>query len=285
MRVLVLSDPHGAKWKVRKLITESKPDLIIVPGDIPSSLDFPILLISLMKRGMRGEYTKQAYYRYVERITFRQIRTAKRILEALGEFPEIPVLLIHGNTETEETRNWLRLYCHRYNNFHWIADDAIEIDDYVFVGFGWVEYEKQYSKYTSPGEIDTQHARLILENTIKMASYNYSRKKKHILVSHNPPFGYVDHLPHKNIHAGSKLVREFLLNGTFKGVISGHLHEAKGVHFSDEFFALNAGAVINSVACLLDIDEQKVTWYNNLVSPISLSRMIYKFRNDVNYSK
>ena len=281
----MLSDPHGGKWRVRKLIRESKPDLIIVPGDIPSSLDFPILLISLMKRGMRGEYTKQAYYRFVERITFRQIRTAKRILEPLGEFPEIPVLLIHGNTETEEVRNWLRLYCHRFSNFHWIADDAIEIDDYVFVGFGWVEYAKRYSKYTSPGEIDTKNARLILENTIKMTSYNYSRKKKYILVSHNPPHGYVDYLPHKNIHAGSKLVREYLINGTFSGVISGHLHESKGVHFSDKFFALNAGAVINGVACLMDMEEQKVTWYKNLVSPISLSRLIYRFRNDVNYSK
>ena len=285
MRVLVLSDPHGAKWRVKKLIRDTKPDLIIVPGDIPSSLDFPILLISLMKRGMRGEYTKQAYFRYIERITFRQIRTAKRILEPLAEFPNIPVLLIHGNTETEEVRNWLRLYCHRFNNLHWIADDAIEIDDYVFIGFGWVDYEKQYSKYTSPGEIDTRRARLILENSIKLASYNYSRNKKYILVSHAPPYGYVDHLPHKNLHAGSKLVRDHLISGTFKGVISGHLHEARGLHIDDDFFALNAGAVINNVACLYDLNTQKVTWYRNLVSPISLSGMIYKFRNDVNYNR
>jgi hypothetical protein len=285
MRILVLSDPHGGKWRVRKLIRDTKPDLIIVPGDIPNSLDFPILMISLMKRGMRGEYTKQAYYRFIERITFRQIRTAKRILEPLSEFPEIPVLLIHGNTETEEVRNWLRLYCHRFENFNWIADDSIEIDDYVFMGFGWVEYEKKYSKYTSPGETDTQRARLLLENSIKMASYNYSRNKEYILVSHNPPYGFVDYIAHKKIHAGSKLVREHLLNGTFKGVISGHLHEARSVHFSDKFFALNAGAVINDVACLLDLEKKNVTWYRNLVSPISLSKIIYRFRNDVNYHK
>ncbi|MHA2031421.1 MAG: metallophosphoesterase, partial [Candidatus Kariarchaeaceae archaeon] len=61
MKILVLADVHGGKWRVDDLIPRTSPDVIVVPGDLPSSIDIPVLIYSLAKGRNRHYYTKQVY--------------------------------------------------------------------------------------------------------------------------------------------------------------------------------------------------------------------------------
>ncbi|OLS23371.1 MAG: hypothetical protein HeimC2_26820, partial [Candidatus Heimdallarchaeota archaeon LC_2] len=121
MKLLVLSDTHGGRWYAKDLLKLVEPDLIVIPGDLPGSIDFPVLVLSYLSKGRRRTYVKNSYFRFQERLTYRQIRTAKRLLIDLVD-SGIPTLLIHGNTETPETRTWMKLFCDRYKNIHWISD-------------------------------------------------------------------------------------------------------------------------------------------------------------------
>lgn len=281
MKLLVLADVHGARWKAGDMIQEVAPDLIIVPGDLPSSFDIPVFAISMIRGGNRRSYIKNAYQRFLDRLTYRQIRTAKRLLLSIEKF-HIPVLIIHGNTETRETREWLRLFCHRYPNFYWLADSSLMVGGYQFIGHGWVSYDQKYNRIPSPGEITEKEAKSILLNTIG----NSRRKvKKNILISHAPPFGTpLDYVPQKRDHAGSKSVREIMDSGIIKGVISGHIHESRGVYRNPKnWWAINAGSVIDDVACLIDLKASKVTWYNHVVNSVGISPIIYRNRTKYKY--
>ncbi|MHA2276523.1 MAG: metallophosphoesterase family protein, partial [Candidatus Kariarchaeaceae archaeon] len=247
-----------------------------------SSIDIPVLIYSLAKGRNRHYYTKQVYERFAERLTYRQIRTGKRLMLSLVKF-NIPVLLTHGNTETRETREWLRLFCYRYPNFHWISDRSIMIDDTQFIGHGWVAVRDSYDRYRSPGEISQRESKSILLNTIGNSRRGVYRN---ILISHSPPFlTPLDYLSHKKIHAGSLPVREILDSGIVEGVICGHLHEAKGVHRSRNWWGINAGSVIEDEACTVDLETMQVIWYKKVVNRFGISPLIYSNRNQYEYDK
>jgi Icc-related predicted phosphoesterase len=283
VKILVLADAHGARWKVHDLIKNTAPDIIVIPGDLPSSIDFPVLILSFVRGGRRGEYIKQIYQRYSERLTFRQIRTAKRLLLSLEKY-DIPVLLIHGNTETKETRDWLRLFCFRYSNFHWLSDRSFSIDDTQFIGHGWVAIDFDHARELSAGEIPERSAKSIILNTIGNSRRNVDRS---VLIAHAPPFGTpLDYLPHKRIHAGSRVVRDILDSGLAQSVISGHLHESRGTYQSKKnWWGINAGAIIDNVACTLDLNKKKVIWYTNVVNQFGISPLVYRNRNKYQYDK
>lgn len=284
LKLLVLSDPHGAKWRALDLVNRTKPDLVIIPGDIPSSIDYPVLFYSFLTGGGRRGYVRQVYQRFLNRLTFRQIRTAKRILTQLTE-TDVPVLLLHGNTETPETRGWLHLYCHRSPNFHWLPESTFVHEGIQFVGHGWVDLDPAFDRIATPGEVESERAKRALNRML------LKMKKKHIdqniLIAHAPPFGTdIDFLPHKGYNAGSKVVKDAMGSGKFSIVISGHLHESWGLHYSNEgWWGINAGAVIEDRACLVDTEKEDVTWIKNVVTKLDLSYMLYKNRVRVKFDK
>lgn len=267
------------------MVNRTNPDLIIVPGDIPTSIDFPILLYSYIKGRSRREYIKQIYQRFDRRLSYRQIRTSKRILVELAHIG-IPVLLIHGNTETNQTITWLELFTHRYPNLHWIANNAKQIGDKLFIGHGYIGVPSYYSRERSPGEIDMDEDYRKLRFTIHKAKVEYPEAEEFILVSHAPPYNTkIDYLPHKKYHAGSLNVKRVLDEGEINVVISGHLHEAHGVHRNKNWWALNAGSVVEDLACTVNLDSGEVWWYRNLVNKITLEGLLYGSRNSLNYDR
>ena len=60
LKLLILSDAHGARWKVNQLIELVKPDIIVIPGDLPSWVDFPVLALSYLN-GRRRTYVNNIY--------------------------------------------------------------------------------------------------------------------------------------------------------------------------------------------------------------------------------
>lgn len=281
MKLLVLADAHGGRWHAKSLIDLVEPDLIVIPGDLPGSIDFPVLVLSYIK-GRRREYVKNSYNRFHERLTFRQIRTAKRLLDDIVD-TNIPILLIHGNTETRETRTWMKLYCDRYRHLHWISDKSIIIDDMQFLGHGWVGVSANYERMRTSGEINENESEKILKNQINKLNYDVDQT---VLISHAPPFGTsLDYLPHKKLHAGSKPIRKAMNSRKINVNISGHLHEAQGLYIAKKWWGINAGAIIEDTACTVDLQTKEVFWYKNVVNKIGLSPFIYSRRTKVKYDK
>ncbi|MDH5402578.1 MAG: metallophosphoesterase [Candidatus Heimdallarchaeota archaeon] len=283
IKLLVLSDVHGAKWKLDDLIFQTNPDVIVIPGDLPSSIDFPVLVMTYGRGGNRTNYVRNIYRRFIERLTYKQIRTSKRLLTQIASY-NIPVMLIHGNTETQETRDWLSLFSHRYPNIFWISDTSAIIDNTQFIGHGWVAVPNEYNRELTPGEISEDIARLILLDTIGRSDHHADRT---ILISHAPPLNTsIDYLPHKRIHVGSKPVREMLDSKLADIVISGHLHEARGIHHSKKgWWGINAGAVVEDVACTIDLEDNSVVWYKNVINKIGIPYLLYSRRVKYGYDQ
>ncbi|MCY3413627.1 MAG: metallophosphoesterase [Candidatus Heimdallarchaeota archaeon] len=282
MKALILGDLHGHHHRLRELVVHTNPDVIILTGDIPSSIDLPVLILSYIK-GRRDEYIKQIYERFEERLTYRQIRTAKRILLQLAEF-NIPVVMIHGNTETPRTIRWLELFCHRYPNLHWIADDAVMINKVVFVGHGFSSNVEGYNRKLTPGELNFAEDFRKLSFTIHKAKVEYPEYEDIILITHSPPYNTsIDYLAHKKSHAGSMSVRGVLDDGEVEKAICGHLHEAFGAEYDTNWWAVNAGAVVENIACTVELNSGSVVWYTNFINRITLNNLIYAGRNAIKY--
>ncbi len=278
----MLSDTHGGRWYVKDLLKLVEPDLIVIPGDLPGSIDFPVLILSYLSKGRRRTYVKNSYFRFQERLTYRQIRTAKRLLIDLVD-SGIPTLLIHGNTETPETRTWMKLFCDRYRDIHWISDTSIVIDDMQFMGHGWVGVDENYKRMKTPGEIYEKESAKILRAQIQNLAFDVDQT---VLVSHAPPYGTsLDYLPHKKIHAGSKSIRKAMNSRKLNVNISGHLHESQGLFIGKSWWGVNAGAVIEDTACTVDLNSKEVYWYKNIINKLGLSHFIYRRRNQIKYDK
>lgn len=266
------------------MVILTNPDIIILPGDIPTSLDLPVLIYSYIK-GRREEYVKQLYQRFAERLAYKQIKSVKKILLKLVKFKK-PILLIHGNTELEVTRNWMELFAHRFPNLHWISDKSIKINNKVFVGHGFIGVPHEYQRGKSPGEIDTDEDFRKLNFAVNRAKIEHPDVEDVILISHAPPYNTkIDYLPHKKYHAGSINVRMLLDKGEISKIICGHLHESYGIQKTEKWWILNAGSVIEDVTCTVDLDTGHVLWYKGISNRITFSSLLYRRRNSLKYDK
>ncbi|MHA2502478.1 MAG: metallophosphoesterase family protein [Candidatus Kariarchaeaceae archaeon] len=280
MRLLVISDIHGAVIKYDELVQQSSPDVILLPGDIPSSIDFPSLIISLLHRGRRNAYIRNFYERFANRAILKQIRSTKLILTQLLKY-NLPIVLIHGNTETPQTRAWLRLFAMRNSNLHYIADGFAKIQDVLFLGHGWVPRDPLNVRTMTPGELDEEYLKTILLDMYGRAHQTVDKK---ILVTHSPPYGtQIDYLAHRKYHAGSKPLRVLLDSQNIDGLISGHLHEAWGIYRNNRWWAVNAGAAVEDRACLIDLETMKLQWYTQIIKRRNLESMIYQRRRQAGY--
>jgi len=193
----------------------------------------------------------------------------------------IPILAIHGNTETKQSRTWIELFALRNPNLHYIADSYAVIGSYRFVGFGWTPIHQEEAVLHSPGEIRLDIEKDILLDTISKLPRGHTQD---ILISHTPPYDCdLDYLPHKKIHTGSQMVRNLLDTGYFEGVISGHLHEAYGAIRTENWWGVNAGAVVEDRACVIDLETKEVAWISQLIQAPNLESILYQKRISANY--
>lgn len=75
-----------------------------------------------------------------------------------------------------------------------------------------------------------------------------------VLVVHCPPLGHNDLVPSINRHAGSQAIRKLVDEFRPRVVLSGHIHEARGVHEQEGTMFMNPGPAKDSYAGILEID-------------------------------
>lgn len=177
MKILAFVDLHGSKKMLKKLGATARKDnvdYIVCAGDITI---FGDSLQELLKE-----------------------------LDKTG----IPVVMIHGNHETEDL---MKKACAKTKNIRFLHKNTLETDGYVFMcygGGGFSATDKEFDRWS------------------KEAMSRIGEDKKIILVTHAPPYGTKLDLI-LDQPAGSKSIRKFIKLVQPKLAISGHLHENFGM--------------------------------------------------------
>ncbi len=231
MKILVLGDPHGKLPKnLDSLIERNKVELIICTGDWAFTPKKPWLEKS-------WKNVKTSFVR----------KTAREVIKKIISF-KIPVLTLKGNMfmSSKGKKFADRLVKNKINLIQ-KYNGKTKIDGQGFVFFD-VIYEKHNLRKKN-------------EITIKMMKKNKIREKKlkkllkenpdSILITHNPPYGYVDKT-YEGKHVGSKIILNAIKKYQPKMVLCGHIHEAKGKAKIGKTIVYNLGW--HGDYLLLDID-------------------------------
>ena len=171
MQILAFSDIHGNSKALDSVLKKSKDvDLLVCCGDL-----------TIFEHGITG------------------------MMNALNKLNK-PVLLIHGNHETDDVVGGL---CKKYRNLVFIHKKQFCIEDVCFIGFGGGGFSLRDEE---------------LEKFMKRLK---PKKDKIILATHAPPYGTrLDSMFRE--HRGCKTVADFIKR--FKPIyaFSGHFHENEG---------------------------------------------------------
>lgn len=176
MKILAFVDIHGSLKALNTIVKKTKkenPDLLVCAGDL-----------SVFENGI---------YYFVHRLS----RLKK------------PVLLIHGNHETEET---IKQSCSLFENTEFIHKKIFRIGSYAFIGYGGGGFSREDKEF---------------EKTAKKLIKKTKKDDKVILVTHAPP--YKTRLDKINgNYAGNKSIRHFIETNNILLAVSGHLHDNAG---------------------------------------------------------
>ncbi len=282
MKFLVLSDLHGLVPRISKIVQQEQPDAILLAGDIPQTIDYPVLFYNyIIKRSKRDSYINDIQGRFEERLARLQIYSGNKILKQILKFG-LPTIAIHGNIETPQFRDWMDVFSERHETFFWISDRSIMIDDVQILGCGWVASENGRAK--SFGEV---HPIQVYRRLNHLGKQIREDARLRILLSHSPPYmTTLDFIPHKRLHAGSKPIRNFLATDKVDAIICGHIHESPNAYRSHEgWWGVNAGALVEDMACIVDTEKKLIKWYNKVSNTLSPTSILYRFRWKLNYDK
>ncbi|MBW3011670.1 metallophosphoesterase [Candidatus Woesearchaeota archaeon] len=178
MKIFAFTDLHGDLEALRKIhnkIEKEKPELILCAGDLSIFEDHFSLLVSE--------------------------------LDSFG----LPVLLIHGNHESESlVRNAARMF----SNIKDLHKKTYKKSDTLFLGYGGGGFS------------------LVDEGFVKISKKFKDEIRKHkpkkiVLMTHAPPYNTKVDQIHGNC-AGNKSIRDFIEKVKPDIVICGHLHENEG---------------------------------------------------------
>jgi len=116
----------------------------------------------------------------------------------------------------------LKKYKEKYPNLKYKRLGKFEIKGMNFIVFDMI-YEEHSHQMLSKYFTDAKKNKKRIERLNKLLRKN----KKAILLSHAPPYGYLDKI-HSGKHVGSKFLLDAIKKNSPKLVLCGHIHEAKG---------------------------------------------------------
>ncbi|MDD5735366.1 MAG: uncharacterized protein PWQ88_145 [Candidatus Methanomethylophilaceae archaeon] len=103
--------------------------------------------------------------------------------------------------------------------------------------------------FDTPFELEEEEIREILDPIANGAM---------VLMLHTPPYGMNDMIP-SGINVGSHSIKEIVERHHPLLVLSGHIHEARGIMEKDGIIFLNPGPARDGYAAILDIDEDDIS--------------------------
>jgi len=203
MKILGLGDPHGRlPPNLKFIIHKNRPDIIICTGDFGE-----------VKRNPDGTGNVNS-------------RNLPKIIKELSSYG-LPVLVLKGNMYlSRKTKKIFTDEINKYKNIHYKDTGKLNIRSEIFLFFDMI-----YEEYLLPGIIPKNKTirkkmRLNLRRGKKLYKM-LGENKNSILITHNPPYGYLDKIQ-SGKHVGSKIILNAIKKYQPKLVLCGHIHEAKG---------------------------------------------------------
>jgi Icc-related predicted phosphoesterase len=237
MKILAIGDPHGKLPKnLDKIIKKNKPDLIICTGDWGFT----------PKKAWIEESWKNLPKNYAA-------TTAKKILRKLDSY-NLFILSLKGNMfiskkgihlilpQIKKMKNFIQKYTGKY-----------KIQDYNFIFFDII-YEQSTLRAHNKNTI-TKNKMKSNESRKNRLNKLLKKNKNSILISHNPPYGYVDKA-YNGKHVGSMILLNAIKKHQPKYVFCGHIHEARGKAKIGKTIVYNLG--FNGDYLVLDTDKNKI---------------------------
>jgi Icc-related predicted phosphoesterase len=206
MKILAIGDPHGKLPKnLDKIIKKNQIDIIIVVGEIPP-VPFEIYYPKNMRKKYDPSYSNKIYNNFVKK---------------LSSF-NLPVIILKGNAYPTYGRKFVEKLFKKYKNVYSSKLGRLEIDNSTFIifdmiwepwAYSWVP--KSFLKMVTKGD------------KFRIKKLNELLNKNSILVSHCPPYGYLDKIE-TGEHVGSKILLSAIKKYKPRLVLCGHIHESKG---------------------------------------------------------
>ncbi len=167
--------------------------------------------------------------------------TSKTAEEVLKPFLglKIPVVAVHGNCDGRDVPEYLEtlgISAH---------DRRVEVGGVGVVGIGGSNVTPFHTIWE------------LTEDEI----WGILRRNYHpgdVVLSHAPPYGTKVDLTRSSFHVGSRALRKFIEDNRPPLVVTGHIHEARGVDRIGNTLIVNPGPLFRGYYALIDIAEQKV---------------------------
>ncbi len=219
MKILAIGDPHGKLPKnLNKIVKGNKIEVIVCIGDVPP---VPKNAVRSGTVHFSKEFLKKAD------------KSFKDIVKKLCSY-ELPILILKGNMYTSRRGSKVaRAIFSKYKNLIYKKTGKVRIKGVNFILFDMI-YEKHSHSYHTKAKLGGHKKREPKLN--KMLKGN----RDQVLLSHTPPFGYVDKT-HSGKHIGSKILLNAIKKHQPKLVLCGHIHEARGQAKIGKTHVMNLG--------------------------------------------
>ena len=253
MRLIFVADIHHSFKQVELLLQETGSDIYLITGDLVSrafyryettwrfmelqqflsgvrsrdGLDEPLNRVAqrIVQAGRSHPHFQQAreYSLLAAKAEKYLKKSYQRLEHILESFPEKVMYVLPGNYDMDLRSTALS----RWD----IHMKCVVSGGMKLAGIGGADVQ-------TPGIPDH------LQNTCKKESRNsdiemfLNSEKPDVLVLHQPPYGYLDHVPYYG-HSGNHSIRDYLDDDHVPIVLSGHYHEQWGMIQSNKKYFLN----------------------------------------------
>lgn len=210
MKILALGDPHGSLPKnLDSIVKRNNPEIIICVGDYGFTPEKPWLKESW--KGVKQKTINNSY---------------KEVVNKIASY-ELPVLTLRGNmwmTDPQKSRADKILRKHENITNKWTGKYNLKNQNFIFFDLTYesstIREESLKKEFFKNRMKKNPRRERKLNNLLKESPGS-------ILISHNPPNGYVDKA-YNGKHVGSKILLNAIKKHQPKYVFCGHIHEAKG---------------------------------------------------------
>lgn len=208
MRILALGDLHGKLPKrIKSIIKKNNVELVVCVGEIPN--------VPFFRR------KDESWEDYRNRFN----KHYSKILTELNSL-NAPVFVLKGNENGKGTRKLIKKFGNVKHKY--IGKEIINRKSFIFFDMIWEKWAYSYL----PQSFLNIKAKSIPYRKRKLNEL-LEKDKDCILVSHAPPYGYLDVVKNevtnfKRKHVGSKILLSAIKKHQPRIVFCGHIHEAQG---------------------------------------------------------
>ncbi len=226
MKILVIGDPHGTLPRgLSSIVKKNEIELIVVTGEIPP---VPVEVFGPKELRNASEERKHSYAE----------KSYEPLIKELS-LQGLPVIILRGNSYTN-TGGWNKFSSKifkKYRNIFYKRTGKFRIKGKNFIVFDMI-WEPWAYRWVNKSFMHRDTSKS--EARLKKLDRYLKGLEDPILVSHAPPYGYLDVVPSgKNV--GSKVILEAIKKYKPRYVLCGHIHEGKGKAKIGKTTVINAG--------------------------------------------